>query len=43
LGCDLATPEGQATFREHRLGERCANYTGKAAEIGARILAENRG
>lgn len=43
LGCDLATPEGQATFREKRLGERCASYTGKAAEIAARILAENQG
>ena len=40
LGCDLGTPEGQATFRENRLGERCANYTGKAAEIAASILAE---
>lgn len=40
LGCDLNTPEGQATFREQRLGERCAKYTGKAAEIAARLLAE---
>lgn len=40
LGCDLNTPEGQASFREHRLGERCARYTGKAAEIAARIVAE---
>ncbi|HLY95923.1 MAG TPA: C-GCAxxG-C-C family protein, partial [Sideroxyarcus sp.] len=37
LGCDLNTPEGQAKFRESRLGERCAKYTGKAAEIAARI------
>jgi C_GCAxxG_C_C family probable redox protein len=43
LGCDLNTAQGQATFRDHRLGERCARYTGKAAEIAARILAENRG
>lgn len=42
LGCDLGTAEGQATFRDKRLGERCANYTGKAAEIAARILAESR-
>jgi C_GCAxxG_C_C family probable redox protein len=40
LGCDLNTPEGQATFRESRLGERCAKYTGKAAEIAARIISE---
>jgi C_GCAxxG_C_C family probable redox protein len=43
LGCDLGTAEGQATFRDKRLAERCANYTGKAAEIAARILAESRG
>lgn len=43
LGCDIGTPEGQATFRENRLGERCAQYTGKAAEIAANILAETRG
>jgi C_GCAxxG_C_C family probable redox protein len=40
LGCDLNTPEGQATFRESRLGEHCAKYTGKAAEIAARIVSE---
>lgn len=43
LGCDLGTPEGQATFRENQLGKRCANYTGKAAEIAARILVESNG
>lgn len=41
LGCDLGTPQGQTTFRENRLGQRCMNYTGRAAEIAARILAEN--
>lgn len=40
LGCDLSKPEGQAQFREHRLGERCAKYTSKAAEIAARIITE---
>ena len=40
LGCDLARPEGQAVFREKKLGARCAKYTGKAAEIAARIVAE---
>lgn len=40
LGCDLGTPEGQTAFREKRLGERCAKYTGKAAEIAARIIFE---
>jgi hypothetical protein len=40
LGCDLATPEGQAMFREKKLGQQCVKYTGKAAEIAARILEE---
>lgn len=40
LGCDLNTPEGQAMFRENRLNERCTEYTGKAAEIAARIISE---
>lgn len=40
LGCDLNTPEGQTAFREKRLGQRCAGYTGKAAEIAARIISE---
>jgi C_GCAxxG_C_C family probable redox protein len=43
LGCDLGTPEGQAAFRENRLGERCARYTGKAAEIAARLISEANG
>lgn len=43
LGCNLNTPEGQATFREKRLGLRCAEYTGKAAEIAATILDEHHG
>lgn len=42
LGCDLGTPEGQASFREQKLGERCRNYTGRAAEIAANILVAPR-
>jgi C_GCAxxG_C_C family probable redox protein len=38
LGCDLNTPEGQAIFRENRLGKRCTKYTSKATEIAARIV-----
>lgn len=38
LGCDLGTPEGQAAFREHQLHKRCLRYTGKAAEIAARLI-----
>ena len=40
LGCNLGTAEGQATFREQGLGQRCRNYTGAAAEIAARVIAE---
>ncbi|MDD5332298.1 MAG: C-GCAxxG-C-C family protein [Rhodoferax sp.] len=43
LGCDLNTPQGQATFRDQRLGQRCVQYTGKAAEIAARIVSEIKG
>lgn len=40
LGCDLNTPEGQAMFKEEKLGAHCAKFTGKAAEIAARIVEE---
>jgi C_GCAxxG_C_C family probable redox protein len=40
LGCDLGTPEGQATFRERKLDERCKTYTGRATEIAARVLMQ---
>jgi C_GCAxxG_C_C family probable redox protein len=40
LGCDLGTPAGQATFHENRLQERCALYTGKAAEIAASLISK---
>ncbi len=43
LGCDLNTTEGQTTFRENHLSERCAKYTGKAAEIAACIISEANG
>ncbi|HJV24172.1 MAG TPA: C-GCAxxG-C-C family protein [Aromatoleum sp.] len=42
LGCDLGTPEGQAIFREQKLGTRCRTYTAKAAGIAARILAHTK-
>lgn len=40
LGCDLGTAEGHSHFREKNLRERCLGYTGKAAEIAARIISE---
>lgn len=40
LGCDLGTAEGQATFREKRLHERCRQYTAEAAGIAAQLISE---
>ncbi|HMA09678.1 MAG TPA: C-GCAxxG-C-C family protein, partial [Ramlibacter sp.] len=42
LGCDLGSPEGQAMFRDDGLAELCLNYTGRAAEIAATLIAESR-
>jgi C_GCAxxG_C_C family probable redox protein len=42
LGCDIGTAEGQAMFKERLLGQRCAKYTGRAAEIAANILLDSR-
>lgn len=42
-GCDLDTPEGQAMFKEQKLGERCLKFTGKAAEIAATVIAKANG
>lgn len=39
-GCDLNTPEGQARFKDERLGRRCYGFTGAAAEMAARIIAD---
>ncbi|MDO6386099.1 MULTISPECIES: C-GCAxxG-C-C family protein [unclassified Uliginosibacterium] len=38
LGCDLGTQEGQATFRQDRLGRKCAEYTRRATEIAVEVL-----
>lgn len=40
LGCDIGTPEGQNTFKEMELREKCVNYTGRVAELAAEILAQ---
>src|SRR5512139_935739 len=37
-GCDLGTPEGQATFKEQNLRSRCMQFTGSAAEMAEKIL-----
>ena len=39
LGCDLGTAEGQARFRDQRLGERCREYTITAAALAGEIAA----
>jgi C_GCAxxG_C_C family probable redox protein len=41
LGCDLGTPEGQEMFIEEGLRAQCTKFTGKAAEIAARIVSES--
>lgn len=43
LACDLGTPEGQAAFRERNLARRCTEYTGRAAELAATLLADGPG
>lgn len=43
VGCDLGTPDGQATFRNNQLRVRCAKITGRATEIAAEIIAESNG
>ena len=42
LGCDLGTPEGQATFSRERLGRRCREYTRKACAIAAQIVETSK-
>ena len=42
-GCDLNTPEGQNMYVEKKLGERCLQFVGKAAEIAARVIVESKG
>jgi len=42
-GCDLNTPEGQAMFKDQELGQRCIQFTGRAAEIAARVIVESKG
>lgn len=42
-GCDLNTLEGQAQFKEQRLGQRCHRFTGAAAEMAARIITASDG
>ena len=42
-GCDLNTPEGQAMFKDQELGQRCIQFTGRAAEIAAHVIVESKG
>ena len=42
-GCDLNTSEGQAIFKEQKLGRRCFQFTGRAAEIAARVISDSKG
>jgi len=38
IGCSVATPEGQQTYRERGLIRRCRVFTQRAAEMAAAIL-----
>ncbi len=40
IGVDFRTPEGQATFREQHLVERCKEYVQGAAEIASALLEQ---
>lgn len=41
LGCDLGTPEGQLSFRENRLHERCREFTAVATKIAVSLADGN--
>ena len=40
-GCDLNTPEGKIIFKRENLARRCMLFTGRAAELAARVLLKN--
>ncbi len=40
IGCDLATEEGQQTFKENNLLERCQQYVGDATSMVMSLVAE---
>ena len=40
LGCDLGTPEGQATFKNENLRDGCIKIAGRAAEMAEAIVSE---
>jgi C_GCAxxG_C_C family probable redox protein len=41
-GCDLNTEEGRQTFYHEGVVEKCRRFTGKAASLAARIIADAR-
>jgi len=42
LGCDLGTPEGQATYHADNLRVKCRGYTEEATRIVLSILLQDR-
>jgi C_GCAxxG_C_C family probable redox protein len=40
IGCDLATEEGQRTFLENNLLERCYQYVAEATRMAVSLMAE---
>jgi C_GCAxxG_C_C family probable redox protein len=40
IGCDLGTEEGQNTFKENKLVERCKDYTEEATKMAMSIIED---
>jgi C_GCAxxG_C_C family probable redox protein len=40
IGCDLNTIEGQKTFHEHNLRQRCLDYVEEATRIAMSLITE---
>ena len=40
IGCDLGTEDGQNTFKENNLVERCKDYTEEATRIAMSVIGD---
>ena len=40
IGCDLGTEQGQNTFKENKLVERCKDYTEEATKMAMSIIED---
>ena len=41
-GCDLSTEEGQRSFQDNQVFERCEDYVQAAADIARQLIEEHR-